>query len=248
MLTGDGSVASSRLRDDQAQLTKLGARLAIEQKEEARLVKQCDVFHSRIQALQEKILEVGGVKLRSQQSKVSDLRARIEHNLDRTTKAEVGLAKATKDVERLVKAIAANDHATASCQDELQDVDSRLKATLNDKNVIQSSVDQAQEVLAEKSEELLALKATLAEQEKGIALFKKRQVRTLSLSSRKGSSDPAFSLTLRSIYRLLSKRSKNRIRHCGIGPSSSRLSLGTILTGRLLLFVMTMTIDHFIPQ
>jgi structural maintenance of chromosome 4 len=116
---------------------------------------------TQIKALHEKILEVGGVKLRALQSKVVNTRTLIDLAGDNLTKAEVAKAKAERDTEKYDKALATDATKVEEIDGELETVESDLKACVADFQTIQSRVDEAkigmesvQDVLGEAKKEL----------------------------------------------------------------------------------------------
>ncbi|KAK4698890.1 structural maintenance of chromosome 4, partial [Phenoliferia sp. Uapishka_3] len=144
-------------------------------KELAQLQKESNTIDGKIKVLQEKILEVGGVKLRSQQAKVSDLKARIDHSSDRLTKAEVGKAKSEKDAAKLAKTIEASTSALEATEEELEELVAQIQLGATDSEAVRASVEQAQELLGEKREELAEMKKILDQKVAIITQFRKRE-------------------------------------------------------------------------
>lgn len=91
-------------------------------------------IESEIKALQEKIMEVGGVKMRSQKAKVDDLREQIMALNDRITTCDVARAKNQKECEKHMKLI-------KSSEDELETIGREL-ASLEDEVRMSSQREQ----------------------------------------------------------------------------------------------------------
>ena len=140
------------------------------------LRQKSTAIEDQIKALQEKILEVGGVKLRSQQTRVQDLKSQIDHSSDRLTKAEVGKAKSEKDATKLEKAIKANEESLAACEEEAEELNKLNSDGAKDSELVRRKVEEAQELLAEKTEELKEMKSRLDEQLEVMIQFRAREV------------------------------------------------------------------------
>lgn len=149
-------------------------------KELESLRTQSRLIEEKIKVLQEKILEVGGVKLRGQQTKVQDLKAQIDLATDRLTKAEVGKNKSNKDATKLAKAIETNKAALESTEEELQELVQQIENGAAESEAVRKGVEQAQDVLSEKQEELAEMKALLDEKLAIVTQFRKREVRHFS--------------------------------------------------------------------
>ncbi|KAL8276632.1 hypothetical protein RQP46_010981 [Phenoliferia psychrophenolica] len=160
---------------DVKRIEQLEKTIASLNKELGQLQKESSAIDTKIQALQEKILEVGGVKLRSQQTKVSDLKARIDHAIDRLTKAEVGMAKSEKDAAKLTKAIESNTQGINLTQAELEQVEAQITLGEAESQQVRKLVEQAQEALGTKREELADMKRDLDEKVAVITQFRKRE-------------------------------------------------------------------------
>lgn len=146
------------------------------------LQKESSSIETKIKALQEKILEVGGVKLRSQQTKVQDLRSRISLANDRLTKSEVGRAKSEKDAIKLGKAIEANNLALKLAEGELEHLTTQISDGAATSSTVRKAVEQSKVVLDEKVEELAEMKKDLDDKVDMITQFKKREVSRASSS------------------------------------------------------------------
>lgn len=159
-------------------------------------------FEDKIAALQAKIEEVGGLKLRSQKAKVSDLQDQIRHNESRLVKAKTERAKAEKDHAKATKAIESNTAKMQELEIELKDLRRQLAEKEEEAEPIRQTVEAAQAKVEEGREELGSLKAELDEQEEAIIEFKKAEVRTRSrLGAAENETDCSFrQAKLRTIY------------------------------------------------
>lgn len=126
--------------------------------------------------MEEKILEAGGLALRTQQASVKDLKAAIDSAYDRQTKSEVLKAKLVKDVAKLVKSIEASTIGLKLTQGELDALLEQIGLTSSDSGAVRQNVEQAEEVLSEKRDELSEMKKVLDEKLVVITQFRKREV------------------------------------------------------------------------
>lgn len=144
-----------------------------------------DKINGEIKALQEKILDAGGVRLRSQQAKVNGIKEMSEHASDQHTKAEVGRAKAEKDLQKLERNLKQNSQAAEELEEELAVLEKSIREKANALNHVRKKVEAAQGILEEKSEELAAIKADLDEKQGHMNKFRAREVSQLAGASHK---------------------------------------------------------------
>jgi structural maintenance of chromosome 4 len=162
---------------DTKRIAELDKSISKLSKEHSSLDQKAKEIRSSIGALQEKILEVGGVKLRAQQSKVDDIKAMIDHTTDRLTKAEVGKAKAEKDAAKLEKSLASDEATLQTLDEELADLEHSIKENAAASELVRKEVEKASEVLVDKKEELAEMKGVLDEKQAVINRFRAREVR-----------------------------------------------------------------------
>lgn len=132
-----------------------------------------------IKALQDQILEVGGVKLRAQKSKVDGTKQQIELASDKVTKAEVEQTKSAKEAEKLEKAIASNTTKLDDLDLQLEELDKQLTVCVEDMRLVRAAVDEARYGMESLEEELAAVKEQLDEQSSSLHAFKAREVRPI---------------------------------------------------------------------
>lgn len=161
---------------DQKRIKTLEAEIAGNTKEADKLRQSASGIESQIKELQEKILEVGGVKLRALQSKVANTRGLIDLGGDNLTKAEVAQAKAERDAEKLSKSIAANTAKLEEMDGELATIEGEWKACSNDLETIRSKVEEAQNSLEAVQDTLTEAKNELEEKSSSINAFRALEV------------------------------------------------------------------------
>ena len=145
-------------------------------KETEKLREKSSAISDQIKELQNKILEVGGVKLRAIQSKVSTTKGLLDLANESITKTEVGQAKAERDVEKLEKALAGNKANMEEVNAELQAVDGDLAACSADLTVIKEKVQEVMDASTDVQEALAASKAELDEKSTDINAFRALEV------------------------------------------------------------------------
>jgi structural maintenance of chromosome 4 len=88
---------------DEKRIKTLDAEIATLTAEADKLRSKSSVISEQIKELQNKILEVGGVKLRAIQSKFANTKGLLDLASEAITKAEVGQAKSIRDAEKLTR-------------------------------------------------------------------------------------------------------------------------------------------------
>lgn len=174
-----------RLRDlerqskpDQGDVQRISA-LAKEidrgQRELDKLVQDSAAIEQAIKDLQEQILEIGGVRLRAQKSKVDGIRQMLELENDKITKSEVHLVKARKDSDKYAKALEANEEALEASTEVLEQIQLELGVIRADVEKVQRTVDQANARFDAAKDELEAIKAELEEKLEFTREFRKKE-------------------------------------------------------------------------
>ena len=105
-------------------------------------------IESEIKALQEKIMEVGGVKLRSQKAKVDDLKDQITALNDRITTCDVARAKNLKDCEKFTKLINSSEEELESLAEELAALDEDMKTSIRNAEQVRKKAEDAEHVIS----------------------------------------------------------------------------------------------------
>ncbi len=146
----------------------------------ASLQQNADKINAEIQALEKKILDIGGSKLLAQKSKVDGIKVYINIATEEITKCEVNIATAEKDLKRLGDAIATKSSELAKVDEEVAKLEKELKVCEDYVASLQDEVAKAQQAEESEGENLDALKQELDEQTEKIQKFRKKEVRTIS--------------------------------------------------------------------
>lgn len=169
---------------DEKRVKALGNEILTLEKEVIKLRSNASVIQERIKELQDKILEVGGVKLRAMQSKVANTKGMIDLAGEKIVKAEVAQAKAQRDAEKLEKTIATNTAALEQLLGEYEVVEADLASCQADLEIITARVQEAQDGMEDVHETLAEAKKELDEKLTYINTFRTLQVRRYSIASR----------------------------------------------------------------
>lgn len=157
-------------------MRELKTQVAALEKDHSALNIRIDEISAEIRDLQDKILEIGGIKLRTQKSKVDGIKTMIQLATDAVTKAEVGLTKAERDLINSSKSM-------SDIQEKLQDIESELLELENSISIkaealaeVKNSVEAVQTVMEEKLEERANVKGLLEERTAHLNHFRSIEV------------------------------------------------------------------------
>ncbi|PWN40286.1 RecF/RecN/SMC protein [Ceraceosorus guamensis] len=170
------AAGSSNDDADASRMAQLDTSLSKISKDLAGLKEKKSVIESDIAVLHEKILEVGGVRLRTQNAKVDGIKQMIELSNERITKAEVTKAKAEKDIAKLEKSNAANGEALDALQSELDELGAVIDGKSKEVRAVRSKVEEAQHVMETKQDAKDEIKAQLEGKSDSINAFRKLEM------------------------------------------------------------------------
>lgn len=141
-----------------------------------KLRAKAGAYEKDISDLQDKILEVGGVKLRSQRSKVDDIKGMIELANEQLFKAEAGKTKCEKDRKKYTASIESHEVALREAEEEMAALEADLQTCQADVQKLQKAVSQAEAAKDTYEENLKELKEELDEKLKLTLSFRAKQV------------------------------------------------------------------------
>lgn len=116
-------------------------------------------IEDEINALQEQIMEVGGVQLRLQKAKVDGLKEETESLNEEMSTAETNEAKTQKQLGKHEKAKQAAESELSSIASEMGQVDEEATNQAGNASEVRRLAEEAQEAIGTKREELQELKA-----------------------------------------------------------------------------------------
>lgn len=151
-------------RSDEQKISTLGKSIAAMEKDVEKLQSETAGIEADVQTLQDKIMEIGGVKLRGQKAKVDGLKDQIALLSESLSAAEVAKSKAEKQGKKHEQA-----HAEASAELEknardMEQIEDDIQAQGKDTSDVRRRAEEAQQSLEEKKEELEELKSQLDQQ------------------------------------------------------------------------------------
>lgn len=155
-------------RPDSDALKAAEEKVSMLEDELASLNQQSKNIVDEIEALQGKILQVGGVQLRLQQSKVEGIVEQIELANTKLSNGALEKTKAEKELEKHGKAIKSAMREISESSEATEQLRSQLENLIKSINQIEVEVSQASDVVDEKEEALAALKAELDSKQKDI--------------------------------------------------------------------------------
>ncbi|CAE6448952.1 unnamed protein product [Rhizoctonia solani] len=130
--------------NDVKRIAALAKEISSIENELTKLRAKASSYENDIADLQEQILEVGGVKLRSQRSKVDDIKAMLQLANDQQLKAETGRTKSEKDRKKYIASIESNQTALEEIEEELAALNENLQTCRADMQKLQQAVSQAE--------------------------------------------------------------------------------------------------------
>lgn len=194
MLEVDVRDGANRLKDAEKRVDELSARSKPDagdqkrikdlEREHAQLLASLEksqeksgAIEADIEELNDKVKAAGGSKLLMQRSKVDSIKQYIDIATQEVTKAEVGLDKANKDVDRLSTSTGGHDKAIAEADAEVQDLFKSLRKARALVAEFDEKLRDASTELEERQEELHRVKEELDEKSDALRSFRQREVR-----------------------------------------------------------------------
>ncbi|ODQ83066.1 hypothetical protein BABINDRAFT_159528 [Babjeviella inositovora NRRL Y-12698] len=130
--------------------------------ERAADAQQADALQAQIAALQEKIMDVGGVELRIQKSKVDALGERIELATEKRSAEALAARKLTNEIKKFAALIAESTALVETCRGDLQAMEAQSRAKADGLAQTEAALDEAMNERDEVTAELEAGAAALA--------------------------------------------------------------------------------------
>lgn len=127
----------------------------------AELKVETSSIESEIKALQDKIMEIGGVRLRSQKAKVDGLREQIETVNQQHMHAEIAKTKAEKAKVKVEKTFKDSTDELETVTRGMEGLDQEIKAQAKAVEEVKARVEEAQHFLDVKKDELEVVKEEL---------------------------------------------------------------------------------------
>ncbi|KAL9104346.1 MAG: hypothetical protein Q9163_000692 [Psora crenata] len=149
------------LKSEDARIGALEKQILKQEKEAEKLRAETAGLEHDIQALQDKIMEVGGVKLRAQKAKVDGLKEQIAILTEEVSNAEIAKSKAEKLKAKHQKSYEDSEKELAAASGELESLADEIQQQASNARESKQKADDAENDLTMKQEELAALKCEL---------------------------------------------------------------------------------------
>lgn len=133
-------------KSDKSRVASLQKAITTADKELSKLHDETADVEAEIKALQDKIMEVGGVKLRSQKAKVDGLKQQIDTLNDQSSNAEVAKSKEEKQRAKLEKAHKDAVKELEKLATDTEKVEEDMAAHQSDVSGIKQQAEEAQDV------------------------------------------------------------------------------------------------------
>lgn len=170
--------APDRNDSDEARIAELDEELDEHASALAELEATSGAIEQAIRELQEQILEVGGVELRTLQSKVEGAREKIQLATERQAKVELAKSKAENELKRFEKTHASSEEQLQAIDAELEELQQKISAQETATDAVRKELDTARYDADEKSEARKELQGQLDEHTDSLRVFRKLEVET----------------------------------------------------------------------
>lgn len=164
---------------DQADLSRmkdLAKQMAAYEQELGTLRKSSDKIEQAIKELQEKILEVGGVRLRAQQAKVDSISSQIDTLNEQTTKLTVTQGAAEKNVQKTRKAVEKTEQELQETETKRAEIEIEKEEKTKAAIGVKTRCEEAQMLMDEKKSHLDELKVEVDKADEAIKKLKKMEL------------------------------------------------------------------------
>jgi structural maintenance of chromosome 4 len=148
-------------KSDKSKSSALEKTIVALEKDVSKLRSETEGIEAAIRELQDKIMEIGGVRLRGQKAKVDGIKEQIKSLVERRDAAEIDQTKADKAKKKHEKAQADATAELAKIADDLAKVEEEVQAQKDSSgnSALRRQADEAKEALEYKKEELNEMKA-----------------------------------------------------------------------------------------
>ena len=157
------SAAQGSSKSDDARLMALEKQISQHEKAVEKLRSGTCGVEAEIKELQDKIMEIGGVRLRAQKAKVDGLKDQVSTLTEEISTAEVARSKAEKQKSKHEKAFDEAEKEISSTAQELEALSNEGSNQDKDASGLRRQAEEAQEALESKQEELATTKRELDE-------------------------------------------------------------------------------------
>jgi len=179
---GESIKANKAANSNDSEIQEAELKVSSLKKEYEQLTDQTKELQNKINDLQEKIMQVGGVKLRLQKSKVDGLNQKIELTIEKTNNNKISLKKLQNELKRYSKSKTEKESEIEEYNKELEivetshqekmrafeNLESELNQLLDSRDDHSSKAESLKEQLDEKLEKINQYRSTAIELENKI--------------------------------------------------------------------------------
>ncbi|KAI5304164.1 hypothetical protein KEM56_006780, partial [Ascosphaera pollenicola] len=150
-------------KTDDARAQALESQITTMNQEIEKLRSETVEVENEIQALHDKIMEIGGVKLRGQKAKVDGLKEQISILAEEISNAELSLSKSEKEKANHDRKHDVAETKIVELKEESQQLQAQYESYYRDISSMRTQTEEAEEKLQAMKDELAALKETVEE-------------------------------------------------------------------------------------
>ncbi|KAK7206831.1 RecF/RecN/SMC [Myxozyma melibiosi] len=161
---------------DDAAVKKLEKKISGLEAEAEQIRSKTSSIEDEIKGLEEQIMQIGGVKLRIQKSKVDGIMQQIEIRNEQISNSEMAKAKAGKESSKQNKAVATAEKELAEVEIESKAVEEELAGVQMQADEVEKVANEAAFTLEEMQENVKAIKQRVDERTKEINDFRKVEI------------------------------------------------------------------------
>lgn len=133
-------------------------------------------IENEIKDLEEQIMQIGGVKLRIQKSKVDGIKQQMEIRSEQISNSEMAKAKAEKEASKQNRAVSSAEKELTEIEIEANQVDKDLLRVQEEADELERTANQSAFALEEMQEKVKEIKLNTDERSKEINQFRKIEV------------------------------------------------------------------------
>jgi len=142
--------------------------IAERKKEMEKLNKSTQVIEEAIKALQAKIMDVGGIKLKSQKSKVDGIKEATDLANDKTTRLQVQLKTAEKNVAKINTQLAEAEKEIKELEKQLEALEAKIEEKSTVAAAVQEKYEEAEKLMEKKQDEMEKMKGSFEKIQKKV--------------------------------------------------------------------------------
>jgi len=162
--------------DEQRQIEELESTIATKDKAVQKIKRVADAFSQEIKALKDKVMDVGGERLRSQKTLVDNLTKQLDEATSAIQKAKVGITTCDKNGKKATTTVKSSEEELVQVDEKIQKIMAEFKPLEEKAMEVQAKYEQAKLLLQGKEQQLLQHKTEYDEFAKSIESLRSKEV------------------------------------------------------------------------